>query len=74
MKITAYNQHDVGSFSSPWSFRHFQSTRDCEPASLFNQAQREPARSGAEGNPFTTDTLSVWQGFLATLGMTKLGK
>src|SRR5216683_5794366 len=22
MKITAYNQHDVGSFSSPWSFRH----------------------------------------------------
>jgi hypothetical protein len=40
MKITAYNQHDVGSFSSLGRFRHYQSTRCNEPTSLCNQAKR----------------------------------
>src|ERR1700692_3951188 len=38
MKITAYNQHDVGSSHEPWScFIAYQSTRD-GPTSLCNQA------------------------------------
>src|SRR5579862_2189454 len=41
MKITTYNQHDVGSFSSLGLFLANQSTRTCEPTSLCNQgAQR----------------------------------
>src|SRR5579862_7592749 len=40
MKITTYNQHDVGSFSSLGLFLANQSTRTCEPTSLCNQAKR----------------------------------
>src|SRR5579862_4021623 len=39
MKITTYNQHDVGSFSSLGLFLANQSTRTCEPTSLCNQAE-----------------------------------
>src|ERR1700693_3632567 len=41
MKITAYNQYDVGSSHEPWScFIAYQSTRD-GPTSLSNQAKHE---------------------------------
>src|ERR1700736_1771500 len=44
MKITAYNQHDVGSSHEPWScFIAYQSTRD-GPTSLCNQVQPERMR------------------------------
>src|ERR1700675_3811387 len=46
MKITAYNQHDVGSSHEPWScFIAYQSTRD-GPTSLCNQAQHERSEDG----------------------------
>src|SRR5882724_2716261 len=45
MKITAYNQHDVGSFSvSLWSFSQATNVLAAiEPTSLCNQAQRGEA-------------------------------
>src|SRR5579862_2641874 len=54
MKITTYNQHDVGSFSSLGLFLANQSTRTCEPTSLCNQAQRRtcfPAPSTLPNQP-----------------------
>src|ERR1700688_376126 len=56
MKITAYNQHDVGSSHEPWScFIAYQSTRD-GPTSLCNQAKRRTpfipaARQAPQGVP-----------------------
>src|ERR1700688_3060035 len=60
MKITAYNQHDVGSSHEPWScFIAYQSTRD-GPTSLCNQAKRRTPCTlvpspASQGIPTTDD-------------------
>ncbi|HKW17756.1 MAG TPA: hypothetical protein VJO35_09635, partial [Terriglobales bacterium] len=37
MKITTYNQHDVGSFAEPWSISQLPTYSAIEPTSLCNQ-------------------------------------
>src|SRR5216684_2603666 len=63
MKITAYNQHDVGSFSSPWSFRHLHLLKTTSQRRYpINRREQSARKKDPSSRPAGEPTLSLPMG------------